>query len=250
MPFDPDNHIVTHACGHWVIKKLLTCEQKKEEGEKEEEGEKKEEGEEEGEEKEEGEEEGEEKEEGEEEGEEEEEEEGEEEGEEGEEEEEGEAEEEEGEEEEEVKEEKGEGNEEEKGEEEGEMGEETRAEEETEKRAGKDKENRRGPSLAEMILDRIGAGDIQTWTTTNRGSFVVCRYAAAHHTVCVFSCLAPHHSFSCSLPPPLSLSSLLKSMVRGVREKVQTILQPVSSSLRAGFLQGQLVLWKELNEDN
>ena len=240
MPFDPDNHIVTHACGHWVIKKLLTCEQKKEEGEEEEEGEEKEEGEEEGEEKEEGEEEGEE-----------EEEEGEEEGEEGEEEEEGEAEEEEeGEEEEEVEEEKGEGNEEEKGEEEGEMGEETRAEEEAEKGAEKGKENRRGPSLAEMILDRIGAGDIQTWTTTNRGSFVVCRYAAAHHAVCVFLCLAPHHSFSCSLPPPLSLSSLLKSKVRGVREKVQTILQPVSSSLRAGSLQGQLVLWKELNEDN
>ena len=128
MTFDPDNHIVTHPCGHWVVKRLLGGRQKKMEEKDVEERE-----------------------------------------------------------------------EEEKG-----LGEKEREE-----------ENERGSLFAAMILDRVEADSIRSWTSSNRGAFVVCRYATwssgcfPHSFNHLRTSLSLSISISLSLSPSLPLSPSL-----------------------------------------
>ena len=32
MTFDPNDHLIVHPCGHWVVKRLLSSESEEEEG--------------------------------------------------------------------------------------------------------------------------------------------------------------------------------------------------------------------------
>ena len=51
-----------------------------------------------------------------------------------------------------------------------------------------EEERERGSLFAAMILDRVEADSIQSWTSTNRGAFVVCRYAScsSSYVYCIY----------------------------------------------------------------